>query len=60
MWRFVARAVVRTLLRRHVKMRLIAWYWAEEVVKTKYAVPDTAGFEEDMAAPVFREGALGA
>ena len=40
--------------------RLIAWYWAEEVVKTKYAAPDTAGFEEDMAAPVFREGALGA
>ena len=58
--RFVARAVVRTLLRRHVKMRLIAWYWAEAAVRRKYAAPDTAGFEEDMAAPVFREGALGA
>ena len=58
--RFVARAVVRTLLRRHVKMRLIAWYWAEAAVKAKYAAPDAAGFEEDMAAPVFCEGALGA
>ena len=58
--RFVARAVVRTLLRRHVKTRLIAWYWAEAAVKAKYAAPDAAGFEEDMAAPVFSEGALGA
>ena len=58
--RFVARAVVRTLLRRHVKMHLIAWYWAEAAAKAKYAAPDAAGFEDAMAAPVFREGALGA
>jgi len=58
--RFVARAVVRTLLRRHVKMRLVAWYWAEAAVKAKYAAPDPTGFEHDMAAPVFCEGALGA
>ena len=33
------RAVVRTLLRRHVKRRLIAWYWAEAAVRRKYAGP---------------------
>ena len=58
--RFVARAVVRTLLRRAVKTQLIAWYWAEAAARRKYAAPDAAGFEDDMAAPVFREGALGA
>ena len=58
--RFVARAVVRTLLRRHARAHLVAWYWREAAAKAKYATPDAAGFEGDMAAPVFSEGALGA
>ncbi len=58
--RFVARAVVRTLLRRYVKTRLIMWYWREAGGRSKYAAPDTNGFETEMAAPVFSEGALGA
>ena len=58
--RFVARAVVRTLLRRYVKTRLIMWYWREAAERGKYAAPDAAGFEADMAAPLFTEGALGA
>lgn len=58
--RFVARAVVRALLRRFVKTRLIMWYWREAAERGKYAAPDAAGFEEAMAAPVFAEGALGA
>ena len=58
--RFVARAVVRTLLRRYARAHLVAWYWREAAAKAKYATPDAAGFEEDMAAPVFSEGALGA
>ena len=57
--RFVARAVVRTLLRRYVRAHLIMWYWREAAERGKYATPDTAGFEEDMVAPVFSEGALG-
>ena len=57
--RFVARAVVRTLLRRYVRARLIMWYWREAAERGKYATPDAAGFEEDMAAAVFSEGALG-
>ena len=58
--RFVARAVVRTLLRRYVKTHLIMWYWREAAERGRYAAPDAAGFEDDMAAPVFTEGALGA
>ena len=58
--RFVARAVVRTLLRRYVKTRLIMWYWREAAERGRYAAPDAAGFEADMAAPLFTEGALGA
>ena len=58
--RFVARAVVRTLLRRYVKTRLVAFYWMEQGTKRRYAAPDAAGFEDDMAALVFTEGALGA
>jgi len=57
--RFVARAVVRTLLRRYVRAHLIMWYWREAAERGKYATPDAAGFEDDMAAPVFSEGALG-
>ena len=57
---FVARAVVRTLLRRAVKTHLIVWWWKEAAGKSKYAKPDVAGFEHDMDAPIFSEGALGA
>ena len=58
--RFVARAVVRTLLRRYVKTYLVAFYWMEQSTQRRYAAPDAAGFEADMAAPLFTEGALGA
>lgn len=58
--RFVARAVVRTLLRRYAALRLVAFYWMGQAAKRRYATPDAAGFEEDMEAPIFREGRLGA
>ena len=57
--RFVARAVVRSLLRRYVRAWLVMWYWREAAAKGKYAAPNTAAFEDDMEAPVFSEGALG-
>ena len=55
----MARAVVRTLLRRAVKTHLIVWWWKEAAGKSKYAKPDVAGFEHDMEAPVFSDGTLG-
>ena len=58
--RFVVRAVVRTLLRRYVKTYLVGFYWMEQGTQRRYAAPDAAGFEADMAAPLFTEGALGA
>lgn len=58
--RFVARSVVRTLLRRYFTLRLVAFYWVGQAARRRYATPDAAGFEEDMEAPVFREGRLGA
>ncbi len=58
--RFVARSVVRTLLRRYATLRLVGFYWMGQAAKRRYAKPDAAGFEEDMEAPVFCEGRLGA
>ena len=43
-----------------MKTRLIMWYWREAAERGRYAAPDAAGFEADMAAPLFTEGALGA
>ena len=59
-WGFVARAVIREVLRRRVRAWLIMWYWREAAGNGKYAAPDGEAFERDMAAPVFSEGALGA
>ena len=58
--RALARAVVRTLLRRHVRRRAIAFYWMGEVAKRRYAAPTPQAFEAEMAAPVFSAGQLGA
>ena len=57
--RALARAVVRTLLRRHVRRRAIAFYWMGEVAKRRYAAPTPQAFEAEMAAPVFSAGQLG-
>ena len=58
--RALARAVVRTLLRRHVRLRAIAFYWMGEVAKRRYAAPTPHAFEAEMEAPVFSAGQLGA
>ena len=58
--RALARAVVRTLLRRHVRRRAIAFYWMGEVAKRRYAAPAPQAFEAEMEAPVFSAGQLGA
>ena len=58
--RALARAVVRTLLRRHARRRAIAFYWMGEVAKRRYAAPTPHAFEVEMEAPVFSAGQLGA
>ncbi len=58
--RALARAVVRTLLRRHVRLRAIAFYWLGEIAKRRYAAPTPHAFEAEMEAPVFSAGQLGA
>ena len=43
-----------------MKTYLVGFYWMEQGTQRRYAAPDAAGFETDMAAPLFTEGALGA